>query len=81
MDTKKLVRMANQIAANLDYGQQDRTALIGSVADHLRRFWTPDMRREIVAEHREGKAELEEIAAKAVAKLGEELQQRDAASA
>lgn len=80
MDTKKLVRMANQIAANLDYGQ-DRAALIGGVADHLKRFWTPDMRREIVAGYREGTAELDEIAAKAVAKLGEDLQQRDAASA
>jgi formate dehydrogenase subunit delta len=73
MDTKKLVRMANQIATNLDYGQ-DRAALIGSVADHLKRFWTPDMRSAIVGEQREGTAELEDIAAKAVAKIGEELQ-------
>jgi hypothetical protein len=78
MDTKKLVRMVNQIATNLDYGQ-DRATLIGSGADHLKRLWSPDMRREIVAQYREGTAELEEIGAKAVAKLGEE--QRSAASA
>jgi hypothetical protein len=76
MDTKKLVRMANQIAANLDYGQ-DRAQLCASVADHLRRFWSPDMRQEIVAQHRAGTAELGEAAAAAVAKLAQE--QHDAA--
>ncbi|HEU4617308.1 MAG TPA: formate dehydrogenase subunit delta [Gammaproteobacteria bacterium] len=73
MDTKKLVRMANQIAANLDYGQ-DRAALVQSVADHLRRYWTPDMKQEIVAQQRAGSAELNEAAGMAVAKLAEDQQ-------
>lgn len=76
MDINKLVRMANQIAVNFDYGQ-DRDALVASVADHLRRFWSPDMKGQIIVHYRGGSSELDERAAAAVAKLAEE--QTDAA--
>jgi formate dehydrogenase subunit delta len=47
VDARKLVRMANEIAAffesepNLDLAAE-------AVANHLKRFWDPRMRREIV---------------------------------
>ena len=46
MDKPKLVRMANQIAANLNYGG-DETEVAKRVADHFRRFWDPLMRKEL----------------------------------
>lgn len=42
----KLVRMAEQIAANLDLGDDEATS--ARLADHLRRFWDPRMRSTIV---------------------------------
>ena len=39
--------MANQIAANSDYGP-DKKKLAATVADHLTRFWTPEMRAAII---------------------------------
>ncbi len=70
MEINKLVRMANQIAVNFDYGQ-NRDALVASVADHLRRFWSLDMKQQIVAAHRGGDSDLDPRAAAAVAKLAE----------
>ncbi|MFO7287426.1 MAG: formate dehydrogenase subunit delta [Gammaproteobacteria bacterium] len=82
MDVNKLVRMANQIAANLDDGKNPQRAIDGTV-DHLKRFWTPAMRRQIVEHYRQGSngeevIELSFIAAQAVARLAEEQQQATA---
>lgn len=80
MDVNKLVRMANQIAANLDHGKDPEKAIAGTV-DHLKRFWTPEMRRQLVEHYRHGSngssaaIELSYIAAKAVGRLAEEQQQ------
>jgi formate dehydrogenase subunit delta len=68
MDVEKLVRMANQIAANLDYGQ-DRAKIVTSVADHLTRFWTPAMRAAIIEGHRQKLLDLSPVAASAVERL------------
>ena len=79
MDVNKLVRMANQIAANLDYGKDPEKAIV-STLDHIKRFWTPDMRREIVEHYRQGSngssevVELSLVAAKAIGRLAEEQQ-------
>src|SRR6516165_2982796 len=51
MDIEKLVRMANQIAANSDYGP-DKEKLAATVADHLTRFWTPEMRAAVIEGHK-----------------------------
>ncbi len=48
MDGQKLVRMANQIAAFFA-AEPDRKAAVDGVAGHLKRFWEPRMRREILA--------------------------------
>ena len=62
--------MANDIgafwAAEPDKGQAAR-----NVASHLRRFWDPRMRREIVAHYRDGGAGLDDIVRSAVALLAE----------
>ena len=68
MDTEKLVKMANQIAANSDYGP-DKDKIAAVVADHLTRFWTPAMRKAIIEGHHEKIVELTPMAAKAVEKL------------
>jgi formate dehydrogenase subunit delta len=62
--------MANQIAANFEYGPDQNKAAAG-VFDHLSRFWTPSMRAQIVDHYRQGETELSEVAALAVAKLAE----------
>lgn len=63
--------MANQIAANFDYGP-DKAKSVAGVLDHLRRFWTPQMHIEIIEYRKRGGTELNEIAALAVAKLADE---------
>ena len=65
MDVQKLVKMANQIAANSDYGS-DKNKVAASVADHLTRFWTPEMRAAIVDAHAKKLLELSPIAGGAV---------------
>ena len=48
MDGQKLVKMANQIAAFFA-AEPDRKAAVDGVAGHLKRFWEPRMRKEILA--------------------------------
>ena len=73
MQAEKLVRMANDIAANLEYGP-DRAKAVAEVADHLRRFWSPLMREEIVNHDDRGQVKLSEVAKQAVAQLAQEQQ-------
>ena len=47
MSPDKLVKMANQIAAFFD-AEPDHAVAVAGVADHLKRFWEPRMRREIL---------------------------------
>jgi hypothetical protein len=68
MDIEKLVRMANQIAANSDYGP-DKGKLAAGVADHLTRFWTPEMRAAIIEGHKRKILDLSPLAASAVERL------------
>jgi len=71
--THKLVRMANQIADNFDYGDRDKA--VAGVLDHLVRFWTLDMKHAIVEQHRQGDIGLNEIAAAAVEALSGKIGQ------
>ncbi len=71
MEPTKLVRMANQIAANWDYGP-DKTKAVAGVVDHLRRFWSPMMLDEIEQHMARGDAELTLIARQALTQLIEE---------
>ena len=71
--SNKLVRMANQIAENFDYG--DRTKAVAGVLDHLTRFWTLDMKRTIVEQRKHGDIGLSDIASEAVEGLAKKLGQ------
>lgn len=79
MNVNKLVRMVNQIAANFDYGK-DREKAVAATLDHVKRFWTPQMRSEIVEHYRQGSngssevVELSYVAAKTVERLADEQQ-------
>lgn len=42
-----LVKMANQIAANL--GAYPHNEAVTRMTNHLKRFWAPQMRRQLVA--------------------------------
>ena len=65
MDVDKLVRMANQIAANLDYGP-DKEKVAAAAAEHLKRFWSSTMRAAIVEGHSKKLLDLSPLAARAV---------------
>lgn len=43
-EQQHLVKMANQIASNVP----NRSDIAGQVATHMRSFWTPVMRRDII---------------------------------
>jgi formate dehydrogenase subunit delta len=47
VDAHKLVKMVNEITAFFE-AEPDRNAALEGVAGHLKRFWDPRMRREIV---------------------------------
>ena len=67
MDIHHLVTMANQIADFFRTSNPDRAGAVSATAQHLRNFWDPRMRREIIA-HRAGE-DLNEIARDAVGML------------
>jgi formate dehydrogenase subunit delta len=67
MDPARLVYLANQIAKF--FHAQGETAAVAGVEDHLRKFWDPRMRREIVAHLQAGGAGLAPSARAAVARL------------
>ena len=72
MRAERLVAMANDIGAFFN-AEPDKTEAAKSVATHLRRYWDPRMRREIVAHYRDaGGAGLSAVARSAVAMLAEE---------
>jgi hypothetical protein len=60
--------MANQIGDNFDTG--DRQTAVAGVLDHITRFWTLDMKKQIIAHQRDGNTGLNEIAAAAITELG-----------
>ena len=71
MDVEKLVRMANQIAANLDYGP-DEEKVAAAAADHLKRFWNSSMRAAVIEGHAKKLLDLSPVAARAVELLAEQ---------
>lgn len=65
MEGERLIQMANQIGQFFS-AEPDQAVALEGIAGHLRRFWDPRMRRQIVAlvdEHRhEGMTPLVEAA-------------------
>ncbi len=72
MSADKLVRMANQIA--IFFRTQEEEAAVAAVADHIKSFWNPAMRRQMYAHLRAGGEGLEPLARAGI----EALMARDA---
>jgi formate dehydrogenase subunit delta len=67
MDIHHLVTMANQIADFFRTSNPDRAGAVNATSHHLRSFWDPRMRREIIAHLADNRGEdLNEIARAAV---------------
>jgi len=66
----QLVRMANEIASFF-ISAADEGEAANSVAAHIKSFWDPRMRAQIVAHYRAGGAGLEAQARQAIARLAE----------
>jgi formate dehydrogenase subunit delta len=69
MSPDKLVYMANQIGKFFAHETEDKA--VADTADHLKKFWDPRMRKEILAYLAAGGAGLDPIALKAVTALRE----------
>jgi formate dehydrogenase subunit delta len=70
MDIHHLVTMANQIADFFATSNPDRAEAVSATAHHLRSFWDPRMRREIIAHLNAGNGkDLNEVARDAVRML------------
>ncbi|WAK02085.1 formate dehydrogenase subunit delta [Methylobacter sp. YRD-M1] len=64
--------MANDIG-NFFNSDPDKEAAVDGIFDHLRKFWDPRMRKEIIQYYREGGNELNELVRQAIKRL--ELEQ------
>jgi len=71
VNLEHLVTMANDIG---DYfaADPDQTHAVEGVTMHIRRFWDPRMRSQIIAYYQEGGADLKPIVKDAVARLAAE---------
>jgi formate dehydrogenase subunit delta len=63
-----LVKMANEIGDFFAAESKPEEAA-NAVANHLRRFWDPRMRAQILAHHAQGGAGLSDLAREAVGRL------------
>ena len=74
MDTHNLIVMANRIG-DFFVAQPDRDEALAGIAEHLRKFWEPRMRSEILSVLGTDTAtELDEIVAAALTKHRAQLQ-------
>lgn len=77
MNIERLATMANDIA-NFFHAESDRNVAIDGISGHLRKFWEPRMRKQIIAYAKSADhGELSELAHEAVLRLAE----RDTANA
>ena len=67
MDARRLTSMANQIGAF--FRVQGEAAAVAGVEDHLRKFWDPRMRRQIIEHLKAGGEGLEPAVRAAIARL------------
>ena len=70
MDIHHLVKMANEIGAFFA-STSDHEEGVKSIAQHLKSFWDPRMRREIIEYARSEHGDLTPIAREAVLRLGQ----------
>ena len=65
MDIHRLVKMANEIGEFFEQ-TPDRAEAVNSIATHLRNFWEPRMRRQLIEYVNQGDGDLKEIVRDAV---------------
>jgi formate dehydrogenase subunit delta len=70
MSVESLVRMANDIG-NFFASEPDRASAIAGIANHVRRYWEPRMRRQIYAHLDAGGEGLSDLARAAVRQLSD----------
>jgi len=68
MNIERLVQMANDIA-NYFVVEPDHKEAVAGVAGHLKRFWDPSMREQIIAHAQAGGEGLSELALASVLQL------------
>lgn len=71
MSVERLCEMINDIA-HFFAVEPDHAAGVAGIAEHLRKFWDPRMRKQIIAHLGAGGAGLEPMAREAVAVLARE---------
>ena len=71
MNVDGLIKMANEIAAFFD-AETDRELAAANMANHLRRYWEPRMRRQIIEHYRHNGGGLVDLARSGVALLAGE---------
>jgi formate dehydrogenase subunit delta len=69
MNIERLVQMANDIA-NYFAVEPEHAEAVSGVANHIRRFWDPSMRRQLLDHARDGGEGLSDLALAAVRQLG-----------
>lgn len=68
MNADRLVRMANDIG-NFFKSEPDHATAVDGIAIHIKRFWDPRMRKELLEYVEGGGAGLMDLAREAVLKL------------
>jgi formate dehydrogenase subunit delta len=80
MNIDHLIKMANEIGFFFE-GESSRQQAPRDVANHIRRYWEPRMRRDMLAHYARGGAGLTDLARDAVAILAAEATAAPAAGA
>ena len=73
MDERNLIKMANNIGAFFK-SESDREIAIAGIEQHLRNFWEPRMRNQIIDYFQQDGSELMDIVAQAVNNLAQSQQ-------
>jgi len=68
MNVERLVEMVNDIA-NFFHSEPDHAAAVAGIAGHLRKFWEPRMRKQILAHLDAGGHGLGDLAREGVQEL------------
>ncbi len=71
MDNNNLVKMANNIGQFFK-SEPDHELAIQGVQQHIRNFWEPRMRKQIIEYTQHGDQELMDIVAEAVKRIAEQ---------
>ncbi len=67
-EIEHLIKMVNQITANLARGE-NKEADVAAVADHLRRFWSPAMRSKLATYLEQNQDAVSATSAQAVSRI------------